>query len=452
MCIKPNKQYIFLALLSALGGNLPNAMAGPSTGPIIHIPTPYLPVPQPPGPAASPAANQASLSSYGKRDCRPGDAGCNLCIRGLEGQFARLGVGANGISGRMRFLAHVGEALPPARQRIAGFDAHHHVEGLARIPDPAAPNWFVLSRAVGQGDAGLLLVQMDRMSGNGGERMIPGTDKNRYNHSDATGTGARYYLPIPGSKHAGGLQMLGKLAVVPANCEADHCRPWVDILDLSRRSNPHRLSRILLPNDSKNAYYAAAIRLSNGLVFVLVNRSDANDFDLYLSNSPFIDGRTRWIYIGRQNFGGFAGFYRGSGKYKFAYQNASLETDCDSGHIYLAAFRQHKGRPLKMKNWETANQVDVFQLKFRSAVLSNQERDYARHWATPRPVARSAISSLTLLPRSSRKFGSQSGCKMRGGASAYVSPRGALMVYCGPHTGSHGKLALGEITSIAPRR
>ena len=451
MPIKSSKPFtgcLLLVFAHAVLWGIPNASAQPLPGPIIHIPTPSLPQPLP----TRPSADSLRLTPYAKRDCRTNEPGCNLCIRGLEGQFARLGVGAGGISGRMRFLAHVGEALPPARQRIAGFDAHHHVEGLARIPDPAAPNWFVLSRAVGQGEGGLLLVQMDRMSGNGGERMIPGVDKNRYNHTDATGTGARYYAAIPGTKHAGGLQMLGKLAVVPSNCEGAHCRPRVDLYDLSRRGNPQRISRILLPNDNKNAYYAAAIRLANGLVYVLVNRSDNNDFDQYLSNSSHIDRHTRWLYIGRQNLSSFRGFYRGSGKYKFAYQNASLETDCDSGRVYLAAFRQHKGRPLKMKNWETANQIDLFQLKFKSGALSSQEQDYASHWSSPRPVGRAGISSLTLLPTSSRKFSSQSGCKMRGGASAYVSPRGNLMVYCGPHTGSHGKLALGEMTTIGPRR
>lgn len=457
------KVFVSVIFIAMLGASIPvRAQVKPG----VKI-KPHFKLHLPPARTLPMNNSQPALTPFGKRNCRFGDPACNVCVQGLEGQFSRLGVGANGISGRMRFWAHVGEFLTPARQKIEGFDAHHHVEGLARIPDPAAPNWFVLSRAVGKGDAGLLLVQMDRMNGNFGKRMIVGKDLSTYNHVAATGTGAKKYVAIAGTKHAGGIQMLGKLAVVPVNCEGGSCRPWVDIYDLSNKNEPLQISRILLPGGGNTtAYYAAAVRLANGYVYVMVNRSNGADFDQYLSNSTDINNQTKWFFLGRQNLGGFNGFYarkkfnpgvRGPiSKDPFAYQNANFVTDCDSGNIYLAALRQTVGRPLKMKQWETANKIDLFKVNFKTAGMAEFSRiggrsPFAIDWATPAGNSHAGIVSLQYLPASSRKFSSQSGCKMRGGASAYVSPRGDLIVYCGPHTGKNGKLALGEITSIAPR-
>lgn len=460
--------FIFLTAAPASSQSLPG---GPITiPPRFQLPPVTIELPKP------------ALTSIGASQCRFGDRECNVCVPSVVGQFSRLGVGAHGISGRMRFLIHAGETLPPANQKVEGFDKKHHAEGLARIPDPAAPNWFVISRATGRTDAGFLLVQMDRMNGNGGERMIPGIDKRTYDHVSATGEGVRRFVAVENTKHAGGIQMLGKLLFVPFNCESENggCRPWIDVFDLSNKDNPDRVSRILLPGDNKKAFYASAVRLANGYTYVLVNRSNGADFDQYLSDSQTINHETHWLYLGRDNFGRFDGFYdrehltsrphgiglRGSRHNDpFAYQNAGLVTECGTGNIYLAALRQHLGGAINRLKWKTDNQVDLFRFNLKEANLSQIRRigegsdiirleptPRAAIWRTPIKNPHAGIDSLQYIARGSRKFDSQSGCKMRGGASMYVSPTGNLIAYCGPHKGAHGKLSLGEITSIGPRR
>lgn len=462
---------ILIGLLTIASAFATHAVAQTPPRPPVNIPAPLA------APRVVVKIPKLGVTPLGAANCRFGDRECNVCAPDVPGQFSRLGVAAHGISGRMRFLVHKGETLPPANQKVEGFDAHHHVEGLARIPDPAAPNWFVFSRATGKSDAGFLLAQMNRMSGNGGERMILGVDKNTYDHVDATGAGFRRFVTVGGTKHAGGVQILGKLLFVPFNCETDGCRPWVDVFDLSNKDNPDRVSRILLPNDKSKAFYASAVRLANGFTYVMVNRSNSADFDQYLSDSRTINHGTRWLYLGREDLGRFDGFYdrkhlnprthgiRGSiSNDPFAYQNANFVTECGSGKIYLAALRQATGGAAHRKKWETDNIIDLFLLTLKTSDLSQISRigegsgrtgpapiAQAENWRSPEANPYAGVASLQTIARGSRRFGAQSGCKMRGGASVYVSPTGKVIAYCGPHTGENGKLSFGEITADPPR-
>ena len=388
----------------------------------------------------------------GDRTAKYGDPGCNVCVRDVVAQFRRLGQRAKGISGRMRLRIRKGERLPPRNARVTGFGATTHMEGLARVPDRTQHNWFVMTRATGgkAGASGFLLARMGRMDGNDGERMIPGIDKTSFDKVVKSGAEMRFFVTTTGTHHTGGLQMLGSLLLMPVEA----AKPRVEVYDLANKGRLRPIQTILLPSDTTKAHYVAAARLENGLTLVLVNRANNGVFDLFLSDRRRVAEATRWLYLGRDQFTRFKaqGWYTHKGlKHPFDYQNANLVTECGSGRLFLFALRQtHTKRPLRLKDWKTANKIDLFRVDIRS-VNAKQIRQKAGTRGAP--FSRAGLRSFEnrdivgLVGHGTRQFASQDGARMRGAASVHATPSRKLIVYAGPHTGSGGKLSIGEITA-----
>jgi hypothetical protein len=399
----------------------------------------------------------------GDDGCAYGTPGCTRCVNDVPGTFVRLG----GVTARYNYRHRMNGALPWSGEELvypaAGYlGAHDHVEGYGRIPGSPGENWMVLSRATEPGGnvmAGLLSINLYDVDGQWGEAIIdpngPLPDDYYVRRlvpvdplpEEREGT---CYRPFVGSRHLGGVQMLGSVVVVPAQCEAEadsfppyrSCSThWVELLDYTEPCSPRSLGRIDLPKQTSDdtsqgrgakAFYASAARLANGRTLLLVNRSDMGDFDVFISEMTILDAGSRWLFVGSMSFATVEQWAHSSDNDN--YQGASLVTECGSGDLFLVAMRQ-LGKA-GVKAWTSDNGVDLFRLIAR-------DDDNVLALASAHGVSINELESHEHLQRfdndvfalefaESVSFGQGEGdsCEMRGGASVHVTPSGSMTINC----------------------
>jgi len=430
---------------------IPTAAVSQRPGSVVARPA--IPITVPVLPVATPRIGTAKVCAFGSPDC-------NVCANHVVKQFLRLGYypGAGkhgkserGASARLKFRTNRGVDLPPSGQSYHGFSVHNHMEGIVRIPSSTGVPWFVLTKAMGSHDSGILMLQMAKMSAHRGEKLVNGFAGNHEQSPDSTGGVVSYFKQISGTRHTGGAQMLGqKLVAVPSECFGKNCNnSWVDFFDVTNRRNPRSVSKV--PLGGGKGHYVSAARLSDGKTLLLVNEDDAGHFDIFTNPGSPLTTRSPWRHVGRgmQDFSEFAnqGWHvTGKTKHPFTYQNASLVTECGTGDLFFVALRQRRPGNVQKQKWESHNEMNLFKV--------NVEQDRSgsvKRLDLTRPSASSSLTTPVSSLRNDKgamavNFHSQGGCKMRGAASVYVTPSHKMVVYCGGHTGNNAKMSMGEIT------
>ncbi len=320
----------------------------------------------------------------GDTTCNEQANDCNRCVANVREAFARI---AASPSAKLRYRAHGGDLLPPFAQRLAGFGSHRaHVQGLARSGD-----WLALTRSSPGvvGGAGLFLVSLAERE-------------------------TRFYYPIAGVDHPGGMSTLGRYAFVAADCD-DEARcgraTFVDIFDLATPGSQRALvQRFRIgeqgePGRIRTVTSVAVTRLQTGTVLMFVQGKDSlHEGWFYESDGAALRADTRWTYLGYWS--------RPLGK-RDEYQNTSLISECGSGDVYMIG---------------TGNgELSVLSLIVGDAVGRAPGED-----TMSLLKLHSASGQLGMEWLATRRFdpGSDGFCTFRAAANVHVTRGNDLMLYC----------------------
>lgn len=359
---------------------------------------------------------------------RENEPPCNRCVVDVTRQFWTLGARTTqngpeaGPAGRFTYWSGVGPD-DPHRLNLTPIAGRHHIQGFARVPNFLDNNWFVMSRAKRRdpGHAGLLFAQIGAASDSAGHRLAPSGLPDAYwvpnplggAHPPPNSDVVRQFVPIDDTTHPGGLQVIGRIVVVPSWCKGGGCdHAFVDFFEIKPCPDdptnvcPSALPRLFLRRPrgffdkrflDKKAYYAAIARMNSGHYVLLINRTDSGKFDIYVSSNATLDASTRWVNRGEQQFS--SGFEYSSD----TYQNMNFVTDC-GGELYLLGFRQD--------GWGKNNSAH-----------SNRVVLWRAHARKTGKLDLSRIGQVYL-----REL--DDSCELRGGGNVYVSPDGEMIVYC----------------------
>ncbi|MET0287070.1 MAG: hypothetical protein ABW352_21480 [Polyangiales bacterium] len=337
----------------------------------------------------------------GETRCDEAANDCNRCVTDVPAAFARI---ASTPSRKLRYSAHGGERLPPFHQRLAGFGSHRaHVQGIARSGD-----WLVLSRSSpGEvGNAGLFLLPIDE----------PET---------------RFYYPIGGVDHPGGLSTLGRYAFVAVDCDDERrCgrATFVDIFDLaSPGSRGALLQRFRLgaqgePGRVHTVTSVAVTRLQTGALLMFVQGKDSrHEGWFYESDAAPQSARTRWTYRGH--------WTRELARSE-QYQNTSLLTECGSGDVYMVGLGNAELNVMSVLLGDALGKapgVDTMSLLKLGAT---------------------SHGALSMEWQTSRAFDPGDGgfCTFRAAANVHVTPDHTLELYCSTRKAPADPLGLREST------
>jgi len=380
----------------------------------------------------------------GDTTCLYGAAQCNRCVHNAENAVSRLRTGHSSTIG---FGSNTGEVfqgiLFPEMKCSKRKRECDHMQGIGRVPGVAGETWIVGTVShplVGSGHAGFFLANVfDNRVG------IDGKGGEAFDHNDpqrgfrSTFRETKFWYPMKGTDHAGGLQMLGKTLVVSAHCTRDSaCRgnTFVDFYDLSQLGIQFRQHRLFLdgsqgehnqypPGSSHNgrATASAVVRLANGryLMFVLGDKS-LNGW-LYLSDMTSIHGSTRWHYLQEWTAGHVlphAQLWRGEP------QNVNFITDCATGDIYVVALGNAGFIPEVVPIVPTQLGQQIVSL-YR--LIITEERFYASD-PSHGTLFREANGPAIRFELISSKELHERWCTLRAGGSTHVTPSGELVVYC----------------------
>lgn len=370
--------------------------------------------------------------------CRRGDPDCaEYCVEDVEGQFRAIGrlSDENGDShadptGTTAFEFPSNQSLPGYDGEFPPLDPdlpYGHVQGFARIPGLADGQWFVFSRNYtadeGPGrQAGLVFARLGEEAVDEGPIL---TDRSLF---PPEGQAIKKFFEIPGTRHAGGLDVIGRIIVVPSYCN-DHSicdNAMVDFYEAYECESSSgicvkRLSRFQrgdsgFPNflDGDKAYFVAATRMSNGHYVVLLNRRNWGHTNIVVSSETRIDGTTEWQNIQKRKFRG-NGYDNGSD----TYQNMNFIRECETDRIYAVGLSQ--------ESWSGKNQVDLFETWVQGSGKFNMRR----------------VQRIELSRNVTPYLNASGSCQMKGGAGTYVSPSGKLILYC-----SQGRHAVGDYRGL----
>lgn len=392
--------------------------------------------------ALDPAAMWAAtfrVELRGDTSCAYGDPGCSVCVDDVRGTFAAM---SPGLTARYRFRTPL------------SYGAQSHVEGYARLPGSPGENWVLvakMSESVAASVAAMSLSQIENDYGDAFVDPFGSVDRDAYLDAEAPDDALQHILPFYGSRHVGGISMLGALLVAPAECndlsevgpDGVPCAgPWVDFVTYPNDTwppEPHRESRLRAPGGvGSKAHYATAVRLANGYTFVIINRSDTGDFDTFISDSATLSS-ARWIYTGRLNFkSSFPGWNGGEGGDN--YQSGSLITECGTGDIFLMVARQTNGT-----DWRGENDVDLFVLAEGEDELSVLGLAASRSLSLAELESHPGLATFThrtlvLDHEDSILFDDEDVCRTRAGGSVHVTPDHSMTYNCavGHNSGTIG--------------
>lgn len=258
------------------------------------------------------------LRARGAADCTYGERDCNACVSNVNAAFARL---SSSPVSKTRYRSHGGEELPPFQRKLSAFGSSAaHVQGLGRLSRiesdlelEGSDAWFVLTRSTpGLPDgAGLFMVQMSSLE-------------------------TRFYYPIDGVDHPGGLQTLGQYAFVASDCHKElRCgaRTFVDIFDLSSPGSKQafvqrfRIGDQGEPGGTSTVTSVAVTRLHTGhLLMFMLGKDSLHEGWFYVSDRAELSSDTHWSYRGYWTLPLGA---------DDEYQNTSFVTECETGDIYM---------------------------------------------------------------------------------------------------------------------
>jgi hypothetical protein len=338
-----------------------------------------------------------AVPARGASDCKYGEPDCNACVSHVHAAFERLS--STPVS-KARYRSRAGELLPPFQRKLSAFDSHAaHVQGVGRLSRSeddsereGGDSWFALTRSTpGQpAGAGLFLVQMSSLE-------------------------TRFYYPIEGVDHPGGLQTFGQYAFVASDCHRElRCgsRTFVDIFDLSSLGSKRAFVQRFRVGDqgepglTSTVTSVAVTRLHTGhlLMFVL-GKDSRHEGWFYVSDRPALSADTNWSYRGYWTLP--------LGK-DDEYQNTSFVTECETGDIYM----------LGMGN----GQLDLSSL----IVGETLGRAAGRDSMSLLKLSAGPDGLLGMDRVATRSFdpGGDGYCSFRAAASVHASAQHELILYC----------------------
>ncbi|MDH3545858.1 MAG: hypothetical protein OEN22_02090 [Gammaproteobacteria bacterium] len=353
----------------------------------------------------------------GKTDCRYGDPACNRCVTDVVAAFNAL---PSRPTSRIRYTSAGGRRLPPSNTVLAEFAGWtSHVQGIARIAGIPPERWFVLSRSRpgNAGGGGFFLVELGDLDGNGGDAFsVTATEP-------GANTRTRFYYPMRGTDHPGGLQTIGQILAITASCdERSACgqRTFIDFFNLATPEHARHLQRFELdgsrgePRQPSHATSVAVTKLLDGTYLMFVHgKDDRAEGWFYRSRSTRIDPFTRWDYL--QHWNAENGGVVPAGQFTGRYQNTTFLTQCDSGRVFMVG----AGNPdFGAVTISADGPLDVGRGLLHLFVLESPDDKSIRF----RAVAGRAFS------QSDDGF-----CSFRAGAMPHVTPSGDLVLYCTAH-------------------
>jgi len=273
------------------------------------------------------------------------------------------------------------------------------------------------------GGGGFFLVQLGDVPGHQGETLgAPGAPA-RFVSPNPRLRRTAYYHPLGNTDHPGGLAMVGQILAIAASCDtARSCarQAFIEFHDLSvpgaRHTRLHRFN-LFRQRERRHKNYASSVavaRLSNGrhLMFVL-GKADKREGWFYISNTSHLGRDTYWRYLNR---------YEGRGSMD-DYQNTTLITECESGDMFLLGTGNSSFGPTIRGGPGILGQV--LSLFKQGAIRKGRERIDLFKLA----LVGGRVEMTRVLSRG-WKPDPHGHCNFRAGASAYVTPKGRLALYC----------------------
>jgi hypothetical protein len=318
----------------------------------------------------------------------------NRCANNVVASFNAIPTTVNG---KILYKSMGGQQLPPFNATLHTFGAQtNHIQGIARLPGVGDNRWVAVTRAHDVDRAGLFLVNLGDLGG---------TDGTRFGNSSGDPSSVRaskYYYPIAGVAHPGGIQAVGKYVAV--GVEAPSAPSFVEFFNFSTPgSSTASIQRFYLWGDqAENPPPARVVggvgmtRLSDGRYLISVlGKDDSNDVWFYVSDTTSITASTYWSYLEH-----FRPVSSGA-------QNVALITECGTGDIYLLATGNTE---YPLPGSDDNNTANLWRVTYTDFTVS-------------------------LTSAAVRNFNSGSGdyCTFRAGASPYVDPNGNLAIHCHTH-------------------
>ena len=323
----------------------------------------------------------------------------NRCANNVAAAFANL---PSSPSGKIWYSSGGGHQLPPFNATLHTFGSwDNHIQGVARLPGVDDNRWMVVSRSHDVNRAGVFLVHLGDLGGTNGTKLGSATN------TPSSIRASKYYYPISGVKHPGGLQAVGKYVAV--GVEAPNAPSFVEFFNFATPgSSTASLQRFYLWGDQAESPPPGRViggvgitRLADArYLLAVLGKDDSNDVWFYMSDTTSITANTRWIYL--DHFKPVAP----------AAQNVALITECGTGDIYLLA---------------TDNSAFVAPI---AATDLHQSQNHAYLWRLGH-----SNFDVTMTSVAARYFNSGSGdyCTFRAAVSPYVDPNGTLSLHCHTH-------------------
>lgn len=324
----------------------------------------------------------------------------NRCIDNVETAFAAL---PGRPSGTIRYRSQGGVRLPPSNAKLEPFGSFSfHVQGITRFPAGFDNDrrWLAVSRAHEQNRAGFFLVNLNDADGaDGGKLLLPGK---QYPSDPIAGRETRFYYPVQGTAHPGGMQAFGQFLAVAS--EAPLAPSFVDIYDFRGGPGAGRLlQRVMLSSSGQfpvarviGGVAMATLKDGRFLMFVL-GQDTVKEGWFYVSNNSNLSATTQWLPLAH---------VVGDSTWT-EYQNVTLMTECNSQKLYVLA----TGNATYASDiLPGTNQADLFRVTANSA------------------------GGVTMTRASRRTFTADDGfCTFRAAATGHADKDGKLVMLCHAH-------------------
>jgi hypothetical protein len=332
----------------------------------------------------------------------------NRCTNDVGLTFAYLSPGP---TARIDYRSNGGATLPPFNATLADFynlqSIEYHIQGVGRLSGLGDSRWVAVSRSYTTGRGGVFLVQMGD---------LPGTDGSLFGPAQAanppTTRATKYFYPIAGVEHPGGLQAFG--AHVAVAVEAPSAPSFIQFYDFFQPGASNAAIHRFYTDNTQGENPPVDLSISGVGVTRL---SDSRYLMAVLGKDS---SRRAWFYVSQgTSMNSVIWNYLGTVPVPSS-QNAQLITECGTGNIYLLATNNERYDVPNTNRY--GNYAYLRQITYQDLVLK----------------------STTVLDQ---VFDSGDGdyCTFRAGVAPYTDPKGNLSLIC--HT-RHAPLTPGDVQKL----
>ena len=333
-----------------------------------------------------------------------GSYGTQRSVDNLEARFKKS---ASGSGKKRHYFDFEKTKLSLNGKKPDAWHIKDHVQSVVRLAGTGNENFLAMTRSAKDiGDAGLFIVEFDRIKSDGGPwkwAELRKSDKaSRY-----------YYHRIPNANHAGGMQALGSLLFIAADCDrGKEGFAFVQLMDVRDKSKPKFINKLVLDGSQNElkidgtkiesrAGAVAAIKLNDGKYLLFVFSGDGETGWFFISKFSKLNKNTKWELINHWSSTELVG----TKKVWHNFQNVQFINDSKTGQIYMFA------------TGVITNKCELYKLVERGGCLTFQH-------VSGRGLNVADIDDPLTRPT----------CRM--GASVHVTPDGFLTSYVANRHGS----------------